>query len=52
LVQELTGAESIGPILLGLDRSIHVMQLGSTVKEIVNMATIAVADAQFKEEKA
>lgn len=52
LIQELTGAESIGPILLGLNRSVHVMQLGSSVKEIVNMATIAVADAQFKEEKA
>lgn len=48
-IQELTGADTIGPVLLGLDKSIHVMQLGSSVKEIVNIATIAVADAQFKE---
>jgi malate dehydrogenase (oxaloacetate-decarboxylating)(NADP+) len=46
LVQELGGAEAIGPILLGLNKSIHVLQMGSSVTEIVNMVTIAVIDAQ------
>lgn len=48
LIQELTGAEAIGPILLGMNKPVHVMQLGSTVHEIVNMVTIAVAEAQTK----
>jgi malate dehydrogenase (oxaloacetate-decarboxylating)(NADP+) len=46
LVQELGGAEAIGPILMGLNKSIHVLQMGSSVSEIVNMVTIAVIDAQ------
>jgi malate dehydrogenase (oxaloacetate-decarboxylating)(NADP+) len=49
LLQELGGAEAVGPILLGLKKSVHVLQLGSSVREIVNMVTIAVADAQEKE---
>lgn len=48
LMQEMTEAEAIGPILLGLKKSIHVMQLGSSVREIVNMVKIAVVDAQNK----
>lgn len=46
LVQEMGGAEAIGPILMGLNKSVHVLQMGSSVAEIVNMVTIAVIDAQ------
>jgi malate dehydrogenase (oxaloacetate-decarboxylating)(NADP+) len=35
-------------VLLGLNKSVHILQLGSSVREIVNMVTIAVADAQVK----
>jgi len=52
LLQELGGAEAVGPILLGLNKSVHIVQLGSSVREIVNMVTIAVVDAQAKEELA
>ena len=50
LLQELGGAEAVGPILLGLNKPVHIVQLGSSVREIVNMVTIAVVDAQAKEE--
>ena len=46
LLQEMNGAEAIGPILLGLKKSCHVLQLGSTTREIVNMIKFAVMDAQ------
>ena len=46
LLQEMGGAEAVGPILLGLRKPVHVLQLGSSVREIVNMVTIAVVDAQ------
>lgn len=46
LLQELGGAEAIGPVLMGLNKPVHVLQLGSSVREIVNMVTIAVVDAQ------
>lgn len=52
LLQEVGGAEAVGPILLGLKKSVHVLQLGSSVREIVNMVTIAVVDAQGKAENA
>lgn len=52
LLQEVGGAEAVGPILLGLKKSVHVLQLGSSVREIVNMVTIAVVDAQEKAENA
>ncbi len=48
LMQEMGGAEAIGPVLLGLKKPVHVLQLGSSVREIVNMITIAVIDAQAK----
>lgn len=48
LLQELGAAEAIGPVLLGLKKSVHVLQLGSSVREIINMVTIAVVDAQSK----
>jgi malate dehydrogenase (oxaloacetate-decarboxylating)(NADP+) len=51
LLQEMDGAEAVGPILLGLKKPVHVLQLGSSVREIVNMITIAVVDAQAKEVK-
>ncbi|MEN0053168.1 MAG: NADP-dependent malic enzyme [Mucilaginibacter sp.] len=52
LLQEIGGAEAVGPILLGLKKPVHVLQLGSSVREIVNMVTIAVVDAQAKAEAA
>jgi malate dehydrogenase (oxaloacetate-decarboxylating)(NADP+) len=48
LMQEMGTAEAIGPVLLGLNKSVHILQLGSSVREIVNMVTLAVADAQVK----
>ena len=48
LMQELGGAEAIGPVLMGLNKPVHVLQLGSSVREIVNMVIIAVVDAQNK----
>lgn len=48
LLQELGGAEAIGPVLMGLKKPVHILQLGSSVREIVNMITIAVIDAQNK----
>ena len=49
MLQELGVAEAIGPVLLGLKKSAHVLQLGSSVREIVNMIIVAVVDAQTKE---
>ena len=48
LLQQLIDADAIGPILVGLKKSIHVLQLGSSVREIINMIKIAVIDAQNK----
>ena len=48
LIKELNEALSIGPILLGLSEPVHVIQLGASVEEIVNMSAVAVIDAQFK----
>ena len=45
LLQRLANAEVIGPILMGPQRPVHVLQRGSSVEEIVNMATIAAAEA-------
>ncbi|MBR9860184.1 NADP-dependent malic enzyme [bacterium] len=49
MVQELGIAEAIGPVLLGFRKSVHVLQLGSSVREIMNMINIAVVDAQSKQ---
>ncbi len=46
LIAKLGAAEAIGPILLGLKKPVHVLQMGSSIREIVNMATIAVVNAQ------
>ena len=51
LLKELNGAQSVGPILLGLEKAVHVLQLGASVDEIVNMAAVAVVDAQQKQLK-
>ncbi|MFM9055223.1 MAG: NADP-dependent malic enzyme [Bacteroidota bacterium] len=48
LLQSVGGAEAIGPILLGMKKPVHILQLGSSVREIVNMVTIAVVDAQVR----
>lgn len=48
LMQEMAGFETVGPILLGMKKSVHVLQMGSSVREIVNMVRIAVLDAQSK----
>lgn len=48
LLQEMTEGEAIGPVLVGLRKSVHVLQLGSSVREIVNMVKVAVVDAQSK----
>ena len=48
LMKEVGGADAIGPILLGMKKPVHVLQLGSTVRSIVNMALVAVVDAQLK----
>jgi malate dehydrogenase (oxaloacetate-decarboxylating)(NADP+) len=48
LMQEMGGAEAIGPILIGMKKPVHILQLGSSVREIVNMVTIAVIDAQTR----
>jgi len=48
LLKELGAADAIGPILLGLKKPVHILQLGSSVRNIVNMATIAIIDAQLK----
>jgi malate dehydrogenase (oxaloacetate-decarboxylating)(NADP+) len=48
LLQEISGMEVIGPILLGMKRSYHILQMGCSVREIVNMVRVAVIDAQAK----
>jgi len=49
MLKQLHGAESIGPIILGFKRPAHILQLGASVDEIVNMAAVAVVDAQQRE---
>ena len=48
LLQEMTEGEAIGPVLVGLKKSIHVLQMGASVREIINMVKVAVVDAQNK----
>jgi malate dehydrogenase (oxaloacetate-decarboxylating)(NADP+) len=48
MLQSFGAVEAIGPILVGLNKSAHVLQMGSSVREIVNMATLAVVDAQTR----
>ncbi len=51
LLKELNGVESIGPIMLGMKKPVHILQLGASVEEMVNMAAVAVVDAQQKEKR-
>jgi malate dehydrogenase (oxaloacetate-decarboxylating)(NADP+) len=48
LLQEVGGSEAVGPILMGMRRPVYVLQLGSTVRQIVNIVAISVVDAQVK----
>lgn len=49
LLKELNAAVSIGPIMMGLDKPVHIVQLGASVAEMVNMAAVAVITAQEEE---
>ncbi len=49
LLQRLGGAEAIGPMLVGMDEPVHVLQRGDEVKDIVNLASVAVVDAQQRQ---
>ncbi|NJB70953.1 malate dehydrogenase (oxaloacetate-decarboxylating)(NADP+) [Saonia flava] len=51
LLKELNKADSIGPIMVGLRKSVHILQLGASVDEMVNMTAIAVIDAQEREKR-
>ncbi len=51
LLKELNKVDSIGPIMLGMGKPVHIFQLGASVEEMVNMAAIAVIDAQEKGKK-
>ncbi|HAH53824.1 MAG TPA: NADP-dependent malic enzyme [Flavobacterium sp.] len=51
LLKELNKVDSIGPIMLGMGKPVHIFQLGASVEEMVNMAAIAVIDAQELEKK-
>ena len=45
-MQEIGGAEVIGPVLMGMRKPVHILRLGASVRDIVNMTAIAVVDAQ------
>lgn len=51
LLMELGGADAIGPVLMGMNKSVHVLQVGSSVRDIFNMVAIAVVDAQLNEKR-
>jgi malate dehydrogenase (oxaloacetate-decarboxylating)(NADP+) len=51
LLSELGNAEAIGPVLLGMNKPVHILQLGSSIREIINMVAIAVVDAQTNTKK-
>jgi len=51
LLKELNGVESIGPIMMGMKKAAHILQLGASVEEMVNIAAVAVVDAQQKEKQ-
>ena len=48
VIKELDNALSIGPIMMGMSKAVHVIQLGASVEEMVNMSAVAVVDAQKK----
>jgi len=51
LLKELHKSESIGPIIMGLSKAVHIVQLGASVNEIVNMTAIAVIDVQERQKR-
>lgn len=51
IMKELNDIVSVGPILMGMGKAVHIVQLGARVDEMVNMTTIAVIDAQEREKK-
>lgn len=51
MLKELNKVDSIGPIMLGMNKPVHIFQLGASVEEMVNMAAVAVVDAQEKEKR-
>lgn len=51
LLKELDHVESVGPIMLGLDKPVHIFQFGASVEEMVSMAAVAVVDAQEKQKR-
>ena len=51
LLKELYKVDSIGPIMMGMDKPVHVFQLGASVEEMVNMVAVAVVDAQEKHKR-
>lgn len=51
LLKELYKVDSIGPIVMGMDKPVHIFQLGASVEEMVNMAAVAVVDAQEKQKR-
>ena len=50
-IKELNKSEIIGPVMLGMNKPVHILQLGASVDEMVNMAAVAVVDAQEKEKR-
>ncbi|MGB2015520.1 MAG: phosphate acyltransferase, partial [Flavobacteriales bacterium] len=51
LLQEMAGMDAQGPVLLGMRKSVHILQMGSSAKEILDMVRLAVVDAQIKDVK-
>lgn len=51
MLKELNNSESIGPIMMGMKKPVHILQLGASVEEMVNVAAVAVIDAQEKEKR-
>jgi malate dehydrogenase (oxaloacetate-decarboxylating)(NADP+) len=51
LLKELYNVDSVGPIMMGMEKAVHVFQLGASVEEMVNMVSVAVVDAQEKDKR-
>ena len=51
MLKELNQVDSVGPIMLGMEKPVHIFQLGASVEEMVNMAAVAVVDAQEKSKR-
>ena len=51
LMKQVDEVETVGPIMMGLKKPVHILQLGASVDEMVNMSAVAVVDAQQKEKR-